>query len=115
MNIKDRIRDEKFDILSLDFFDTLIFRDVKRPKQVFDIVSICYEKECGTYLENFTEDRSGAECKARDFLKHEVTLSDIYSFLPDSYSEIIKIRLAELEKKCRKTYLYAQSRDFGYP
>lgn len=99
MKIRDEICFEELDVISFDFFDTLVFRDVKMPKQVFDIVSIQYKKKYGIILNNFVNNRVEAEHNARVFFKREVTLEEIYSFLPDTYSNITRARLTNLEKQ----------------
>lgn len=99
MKIKDEICFEELGVVSFDFFDTLVFRDVKVPKQVFEIVSIQYQKIYGITLNNFVNNRVEAEHNARVSFNREVTLEEIYSFFPNTYSNITRKRLANLEKQ----------------
>lgn len=85
---------KKYEVVSFDIFDTLLKRDVSSPTEVFRLI----EEKIG---ENFSELRIQAEKKARTLLnKEEVTLEDIYHFLPQSLN-IAK----DMELKCEKELL----------
>ena len=79
---------EKYDVITFDAFDTLIIRDVMKPAHVFR----CAYGFWGRYL------RVVAEIFARKTSKKtEITLDDIYRFLPFSSNKEI-----EYEKRlCR--------------
>lgn len=65
---------EKADIISFDVFDTLVFRDVFFPETVFQFIDTD---------KNFSSKRKIAEKKARKSRRGEVTLNDIYYYLPE--------------------------------
>lgn len=90
---------EKFEYVSFDLFDTLIFRTVQSPQDVFRIVPLLYnEKNSVEKVDEhkFYIDRIFAEYKARKKTeKEEVTLDEIYSYL--EYPASLKIILKEIE------------------
>ena len=73
----DNLDISPYDIISLDVFDTAIFRKVGAPKHVFRMLEKRY------YEEGFATKREQAETVARDQNKdsEEVTLRDIYDAL----------------------------------
>lgn len=66
----------RYDVISFDIFDTLIFRAVEHPKDVFRII----EKEWN--ISGFSTIRSEAEMKARK-LKKEPAIQDIYAIIAE--------------------------------
>lgn len=77
--------------VSFDIFDTLIFRTVKEPEDVFRIVS-----ETNTGLTDFYSLRIESEEKAReDLYPKEVTIDDIYRYIECELSIKEKYKLAE--------------------
>ncbi len=66
----------KYPVISFDIFDTLLKRNVRKPKDVFEIIERKYN------ILGFAKNRINAEKKARSQSgKEEVTLSDIYEYL----------------------------------
>jgi HAD hydrolase, family IA, variant 1 len=100
---------EKFEYVSFDLFDTLIFRTLQSPQDVFRVIPILYNER--NTVEKVDEhkfyiDRIFAECKARKKAeKEEVSLDEIYSNLeyPDLLRDILKEIEIEFEiKNCIK-------------
>lgn len=83
-----------FDIVSFDVFDTLIKRDVDRPRDVFLLIQKKYN------VPNFYDKRIEAENDARSTLKwkREVTLDEIYEFYPSKDREYLKKIEIKVEK-----------------
>lgn len=84
---------KKPDLISIDIFDTVLFRYVKRPTDIFNLV----ESQCK--IPGFANARIEAENKSRSKVPSgEVSLSDIYRELAYSFSpeEIDTAREAEL-------------------
>ena len=69
----------KYDIISFDIFDTLITRTIYNPDDVFLIIG---EK---LKIDNFLEKRKKAEQEARESLKKDVNLDEIYSFYKNKF------------------------------
>lgn len=96
---------EKFEYVSFDLFDTLIFRTVQSPQDVFRVVPILYNERNAVEKvdeHKFYIDRIFAEYKARKKTeKEEVTLDEIYSYLeyPASLKKILKEIEIEFEVK----------------
>lgn len=83
------------EVVSFDIFDTLLVRKVLEPIDVFKLME-AEEKEAG-----FAKARVYAERRARESLdKADVTLEDIYAFIPHRYR-----RLIEKEKACERRML----------
>lgn len=75
LSIEEVLRQvDKFDIVSFDIFDTLIFRAVEKPRDVFRIL----EAEWNIF--DFAKFRIEAERKARE-KEPEITIYDIYDVL----------------------------------
>ena len=87
-----------FTVISFDVFDTLIFRSVSKPRNIFEMVRVLFEEETGDSLCTFPLDRIYAECFARVEHKREVSLDEIYEYL--NYSESRRERLKKLEEDC---------------
>ena len=83
---------KEYEIVSFDIFDTLLKRDVSSPSEVFNLI----EERVG---KDFAVLRMQAEKRARRSLnKEEVTLKDIYSFMPLSLRNVRKLEM-QYEKK----------------
>ena len=96
MNIEDL---KKYKYISFDIFDTLIFRNVSKPIDIFKLVEIEYNKMHEHKLDNFKQDRIEAELKARRKSKsEEITLDEIYDNLKCEYKDDIKKLELEIEK-----------------
>lgn len=90
---------EKFEYVSFDLFDTLIFRTVQSPQDVFRVIPILYNERNAVEKvdeHKFYIDRIFAECKARKKAeKEEVSLDEIYSNL--EYPDLLRDNLKEIE------------------
>lgn len=80
---------DNYDYISFDIFDTLIKRDVPDPTDVFDMVGRAFG------IKDFKSKRIRAEQKARNVLKKEVNIDDIYSCIDNSLKKFAQ----KLEKK----------------
>ena len=56
----------KADLISFDIFDTLLKRNVRHPKDVFNLVESKYNAESPVELKEFRNQRVLAESKARE-------------------------------------------------
>jgi FMN phosphatase YigB (HAD superfamily) len=101
-------------LLSVDIFDTLLFRLVESPFEIFDEVGLRSKSEgllSPTIMEQeFSMLRRSAEQDARkdQFEKYghnEVTLDQIYEFLPDFIGDKPKLQSLEVKTECEFCYL----------
>ncbi len=91
---------QKADVVSFDVFDTLVFRKVKQPSDVFAIAA----KDDP----DFPERRMQAEREARkNAAKEDVTLAEIYGRLTAIYGEEKTERLRQDEIKAELDTVYA--------
>ena len=92
--------DEK-EIISFDIFDTLIFRNISRPTDVFRTMN--KEVELQYDIKDFSTMRIDAEMNSRKYSQNgEVTIDDIYNELSKSIKNkkhLDKIKLLELERE----------------
>ncbi len=105
------ISQREYKVISVDVYDTLLFRLVRKPRQLFKVM---YQKSPELFPDYMNGDdwrelRSKIETTVkRDVFastkRKEITLSDIYSNMPN----IIKNRdkLLALELECEKYYSY---------
>lgn len=95
MDINKKI--EKYDYVSFDVFDTLIFRNVLKPTDLFHYVGIAAQKE-GIHINEFMKVRVNAESRtiASNKKTNEVLLEDIYKNIPFE-SEQDRMRTKEIE------------------
>ena len=83
-----------YDVISFDIFDTLLYRTVSAPSDVFDIVG----SEMG--IIDFKVKRIEAEEIARGkIINREPNISEIYTFLDFSNCEDIKAKEQLVEKR----------------
>lgn len=86
----------KYEVISVDLFDTLIMRHVMFPTDIFTLVD-CRLKEKGCYIEGFCEKRLESE----KFLSglSAPTLTEIYEYMINTYNipNISPGSLADLE------------------
>lgn len=90
---------ERVDIVSFDIFDTLIFRAVEKPKDVFKLL------EAKWHIFGFKKLREEAEQRARK-KGEEITIYDIYSILEKEIG-IDKQKGVEIEFQIEKEICYA--------
>ena len=94
---------DKYDLISFDVFDTLIFRRTDKPADVFRVL----EKNTG--ISGFCNMRIKAEATVRDRMKsigREVCISDIYEEL-SKYCKLDKKKAEEDEIKSEMMCCYA--------
>jgi len=86
----------KYTFISFDVFDTLIFRTVAKPEDIFLVVQELYIKKYGHSLSSFHRDRLLAEKHARDLhVDSDISLDEIYLNL--GYEEGVLEILKDLE------------------
>ncbi len=111
LDVLREVNDRKIKLLSLDVFDTLLFRTCIAPWNIFGKM---YEKKSELFpphinKEDWVNIRQSAEKKARNeafncYGNCEVILDDIYRNLPDFF--INKVELKNLEIQCEKEYCF---------
>lgn len=89
----------KFKVISFDIFDTLIFRNVNSPSDVFDLVEKKYNNDNNNkHIHDFKKNRMLAERTCRLKLSgEEISYKDIYDELRDIYSDKEVTELSRLE------------------
>lgn len=107
-DIKEKLEQiPKIKVVSFDIFDTLLFRTVVIPDRVFWLM---YRKKTKifpafTTVGDWVSSRKMAEQEARRVAKEkygnsEVSLEDIYHYLPTAYANIEELMQLELECEC---------------
>ena len=88
---------DKNKVISFDIFDTMVLRNVLKPKDVFKVVELIVTKKFK--IKGFTKSRVDAENKARIFSrKEDIVLDEIYSNLDKKFEENLEeIKKIELE------------------
>ena len=112
---------EKKEVISFDIFDTLIFRNISRPTDIFRTMNS--EIELQFDIKNFSELRIEAEINSRKYSQNgEVTIDDIYNELSKfikNKNHLDRIKLLELERELeflvenpfmKQIYLYCISK-----
>lgn len=111
---------EEYNYVSFDIFETLVYRSVGCSKNIFKEITERQKEYSACIPETFPIDRRLAEQKARNFLKKEVTLNQIYDFI-EGYDDNQKNQLINLEKvfevdcciankKMQKVYNYCKQK-----
>ena len=92
-NVKDKLN--RYDVISFDIFDTLIYRCVGNPHNIFfEIEKVLYERYGNDYI-GFAQKRIIAERQAISFSdKEEILLNEIYKYLDINRKDIV----CQLEK-----------------
>ena len=88
---KKLIKNDDIKVVSFDIFETLVFRDVAQPKDIFyKIGKKKYVKKIFSKVKNFMYLRIEAEKKARiENNFKEITLEKIYKYLPLTNNTIV--------------------------
>lgn len=86
---------DQYKYISFDIFDTLIYRNVRKPSDIFMLVSKKYYEVNAIFIEDFPENRQKVEHELRCMSKNEITYNEIY----EKISEIYGIDAAEKLKK----------------
>ena len=98
---------DPYSIVSFDLFDTLVYRVVNNPKDVFYLMEPWVERQLG--IHDFCEKRCKAEQRARKLVgEEEVSLSKIYEIMGMN-NENSKL-LEEYEKKVELNVIRADNR-----
>lgn len=84
--------------VSFDLFDTLAFRTVNRPEDIYKLVGIKYREIYFNEIKNFPAKRIRAEQIARSQGKPEITIDDIYDIISIK-DDTVKFNLKKLEKE----------------
>lgn len=88
---------KEYSYVSFDIFDTLIFRTVSEPKDVFNLIQLEYEQRYGNGID-FAKQRIHAEIVARKRVyPNEVTLQQIYENICCDAGQRERYRLLEQE------------------
>ncbi|MDU0355710.1 hypothetical protein RS130_19125 [Paraglaciecola aquimarina] len=109
------IHEGKIKLVSIDVFDTIVFRKVAHPTDVFSMALQAYgnENEWPMGCEEFKELRVNIETQLRrQAVYGEVTLEDIYTELPFSSAVNKKLKLAELEVEKQVGFIYQPMQKF---
>ena len=119
-SIIGKLNDKSTKLLSLDIFDTLVFRLVDHPHQIFYEIG---KKAIKSNLlhrsitaEDFALLRIKAEQDARKCNRQikghsEVTLQQIYEFLPEFIDDSAKLQSLEVMTECEYCYLNSEILD----
>lgn len=95
INVQNLIN--KYDVFTFDVFDTLIVRDVRKPKMVFRLVERLYDEK-HKVQSHFYQKRIIAERKARKRYSYtEVNLDEIYNELLQDLPEFVCNELKQIE------------------
>ena len=96
MNIEDL---KKYKYVSFDIFDTLVFRNVSKPTDIFNIIEIEYNKTHKEKISNLKNVRINSELITRkNSVNEEITLDEIYNNLEINDKEEIKKLEIQIEK-----------------
>lgn len=85
------------EVISFDLFDTLIKRDVNHYREVFDILEKTIVLEYGNKYKGLAQKRINAEINARNRLKYEITIDEIYDCLECDIADVVKNKEKSLE------------------
>lgn len=100
----------KYDTVSFGIFDTLIFRGVLFPQDIFRLVAKDADEMYGVkdynYVRQTTEEKVRAANLQRDNTFEDVTLSDIYSDIRSIHPDIPVDKLWELEAEYEKRNVF---------
>lgn len=101
-------------IISSDIFDTLLFRLVSKPEDIFKLVAKEYENRYGKALAyDYVHIRKLAERKAREFeVSKEIHFEDIFDFIP--YDIETKEILQKLEMEIEKDNLVINDEIYNF-
>lgn len=108
-SIVDFVDENQIKTVSFDVFDTIVFRRVARPTDVFSIAYSQCEASLNLSMnsEEFKELRIHAEKQVkRDCLSGEVTLEEIYAHLPFDATVREILKEAELTAESQYSFVY---------
>ena len=116
-NIKKKILDSRYRIISFDVFDTLIVRSFYEPYDLFKLMNNLFNDLTKRQTTDFHTLRINAEKLSREQLKksgsniQDVTISQIYSMLSELYNIEKDIINKLMEKEIELEIKYAYSRN----
>ena len=73
---------DQHDVISFDMFDTLVYRKVNLPQDIFDLVDDNVRDFFKVNF-NYKKKRIEAEHKARASKQGEITFNEIFRFFPE--------------------------------
>ncbi|WP_342804689.1 hypothetical protein [Alteromonas sp. M12] len=108
-NIKSHIKQHDIKVVSFDLFDTLIYRKVSKPSDIFALSYAKVNDSIGLALSKneFEELRISAEKEAKyNAPGKEVSLEEIYDYMPFSQSIKAALLKSELETETLYGFLF---------
>ncbi|MGS2720417.1 HAD family hydrolase [Paraglaciecola aestuariivivens] len=109
------IKTKNIKVVSFDVFDTLVFRKVSRPNQVFSLAYQHFNQnmQLAICAEEYRELRVNAEKRVKRNVAHgEVSLGDIYASLPFSTQIKSELKQAELEVEQQVSFVFQPMYEF---
>lgn len=96
---------EQKDVVSFDIFDTLLFRNIAKPSDIFKIIEKIVKKEYD--IDDFSQKRIEAEINARKIAENgEVSYDEIYEQLNNEIkNENIVKKIKNYEKELEEKFL----------
>ena len=89
----------RYEYISFDMYDTLIKRNICKPKDIFKLVETEYNKKYHSNISNFYQLRIKSEENIRNLTRNEIKLSDIYSCMQEYYAKDVCIKLMRIEEE----------------
>ncbi|MCU4674746.1 hypothetical protein N7931_03775 [Catenovulum sp. 2E275] len=102
---------QSIDTISVDIFDTIVFRKVAKPTDIFKLAfnTCAIQGETGWSAQDFVSYRINAERKSRSLVGHrEVSLCDIYDQLPINKSFQTQLMNCELAVESEQTFVFEE-------
>lgn len=109
------LNNDEIEVISFDIFDTLVYRKVGLPQEIFQKVGEnSFIRKIFVSSTNFVNKRIAAEKEARriNSTKEEIELSDIYKQLPLSEKEQRKAIYIELKIEKESLFINKQLENF---
>lgn len=88
---------QKYEYVSFDIFDTLIYRSVYKPNDIFKMVEEVYRLQFRKNISSFYINRVYSAAKAKEYYKKEVTIDEIYQFMPYKQTEVEILKQIEID------------------
>ena len=112
--------DPGVDIISFDIFDTLLVRNTFDPQDIFNFLSVFYNKLCGgSNFVDFSILRKEGELRARERMRSEhpsfedITIDEIYDSISECFSIDRNILTKIREKEIELEYQLCHPRKFA--
>lgn len=113
--LRDFVLQNDINTISIDVFDTIVFRKVSRPIDIFSQIFENSELDGGGLCNasEFSEARHYAEKRAKASSKsNEVSLEKIYEFLPKAFENSKSLLNWELSLESKNSFIYQPIVDF---